>query len=126
MDWILQQFHLFIKYKKVVTKKLANMLSKPPMQKIAAMEVIMQLEPITHEMFSEDYGKDAESGDVFQAEGDNSCWSTRKSTSNSRCTTLQVVYTTGGIQLMKEAHTSRIAEYFGVGKTIENLQGYVS
>ena len=65
MDWILQQFPLFIKYKKVVTKKLANMLSKPPMQKIAAVEVIMQLEPITHEMFSEDYGKDAESGDVF-------------------------------------------------------------
>ena len=68
----MQQFHLFIKYKKVVTKKLANMLSKPPMQKITVVEVIMHLDRIMHELLSDNYEKDVESMDVFQAKGDNS------------------------------------------------------
>jgi len=32
------------------------MLSQPPLNKIAAMGVIMQLEPFTHDILSEDYG----------------------------------------------------------------------
>jgi hypothetical protein len=54
----LQQFHLLIKYKKGAMNKLANMLSWPPLKKIAIVGVIMQLEPFTHDLLSEDYEGD--------------------------------------------------------------------
>jgi hypothetical protein len=51
----LQQFHLLIKYKKGATNKLVGMLSQPPLKKIATIGMLMQLEPFTHDLLSEDY-----------------------------------------------------------------------
>ena len=50
----LQQFHLLIKYKKWATNKIACMLSGPLLNKIAEIGVIMQLEPLTCDLISED------------------------------------------------------------------------
>jgi hypothetical protein len=41
------------------------MLSRPPIQKFAAMGVIIQLKPFIHEFLSEDYKEDVDFGDVF-------------------------------------------------------------
>jgi len=54
----LQQFHLLIKYKKGSMDMLAYMLSQPPLKKIAVVEMIMKLEPFTHELLTEDYEGD--------------------------------------------------------------------
>ena len=43
-----KQFNMLIKYKKGVIHKLVNMLSRPPMQKVAVVEVIMHCELCTH------------------------------------------------------------------------------
>ena len=51
----LQQFNLLIKYKKGVVNNLTDMLSRPPLEKIAAVGIIMHLEPFTHDLMSEDY-----------------------------------------------------------------------
>jgi hypothetical protein len=62
----LQQFHLLIKYKKGMTNKVADMLSRPPMNKISVVGTIMQLEPFTHEVYEEEYVSDVDFGEVYQ------------------------------------------------------------
>lgn len=62
----LQQFHLLIKYKKGMTNKVADMLSRPPMNKISVVGTIMQLEPFTHEVDEEEYVSDVDFGEVYQ------------------------------------------------------------
>jgi hypothetical protein len=63
----LKKIHLVIKYKKGITNKFADMLSKPPMTKISAMgAAIVKLVPFTHEMYGEEYSKDAGFEEVYQ------------------------------------------------------------
>jgi hypothetical protein len=62
----LQQFHLFIKYKKSSTNKLADMLSHPSTSKITALGTLMNMEPFTHDAYKETYTKDEEFKEVFQ------------------------------------------------------------
>jgi hypothetical protein len=62
----LQQFHLLIKYKKGVTNKLVDMLSQPPLKKIAIVGMLMQLEPFTHDLLSEYYQRDEDFKGIYQ------------------------------------------------------------
>jgi hypothetical protein len=66
--WIgfLQQFHLFIKYKKGLKNRLEDMLARPPLKKIATIRMITQLEPFTHELLSEDFDGDEDFKGVYK------------------------------------------------------------
>ena len=62
----LQQFHLVIKYKKVNTNKLVDMLSRPPTSNITTFGTLMHMEPFTHDAYREAYSEDEELKEVFQ------------------------------------------------------------
>jgi hypothetical protein len=47
-----------MKYKKGVMNRLENMISQPPLMKIARIGMTMQLQPFTHELMGEDYERD--------------------------------------------------------------------
>jgi hypothetical protein len=51
----LQKNHILIKYKKGAMNRLENILSRPPLKKIAAVGMIMKLKPFTHELLTKDY-----------------------------------------------------------------------
>jgi hypothetical protein len=58
----LQQFHLFIKYKKGIANNLVNMLSSPPKFKNTYLGTFMNMDPFTHDA----YTKYEDVKDVFQ------------------------------------------------------------
>jgi hypothetical protein len=51
----LQQFHLFIKYKKGSTNKFIDMLSWPPTSNITTLGTEMHMELFTHDAYEEAY-----------------------------------------------------------------------
>lgn len=55
MVGILAIIPLIDQINKGATNKIAYMLSQPPLDNIATVGVIMELEPFTHELLSEDY-----------------------------------------------------------------------
>jgi hypothetical protein len=57
---------LVIKYKKVSTNKLADMLSWPATSKITALGTLMHMEPFTHDAYKEAYTEDEDFKEVFQ------------------------------------------------------------
>lgn len=60
MKWMtyLQQFNLVIKYKKGVNKKLADMLSRPPITTLFCLLVFMQIQPSCHDEYIDEYNND--------------------------------------------------------------------
>ena len=50
----LQQFHLVIKYKKGIHNKVADMLSRPPIN----TSIVIQQIPLIHSSYVEQYAKD--------------------------------------------------------------------
>ena len=119
----LQQFHLVIRYKKGILNKVTDMLSRP----IISVSVILKHNSIMHESYVEHYAIDADFKDVYA----------------TLCQANQVkeldyhvhdkfLYHLGklcipqgeGVNIIRKAHSSLIAGYFGVGKTLENLQRY--
>jgi hypothetical protein len=62
----LQQFHLVIKYKKGNTKRLVNILLRPPTSNITALATLMHMEPFTHDVYMEEYIEDEYFKEVFQ------------------------------------------------------------
>jgi hypothetical protein len=94
----LQQFHLLIKYKKGVMNRLANMLSRPPLKKIATIGMIMQLEPFTHELLSEYYEGDEDFRGVYKKLKERVVVSWKEMNTTSKmgcCTTGQTMHTPG-------------------------------
>jgi len=57
---------LGIKYKKGNTKKLVDMLSRPPTSNIIALETIMHTDPFTHDAYREAYSKNENFKEVYQ------------------------------------------------------------
>jgi hypothetical protein len=99
----LQQFHLFIKYKKGSTNKLVDILSQPPTSNIASLGTLMHMDPFTHDVYKEAYIQDEEFMEVF--------WHLDKI----------CVPKYERFHLISEAHTSKVVGNFGVVKTISNL-----
>ena len=62
MKWMsyLQQFNIVIKYKKGMTNKLADMLSRPPAPISSALLVAMKIQPIVPSEFAKGYDTDAD------------------------------------------------------------------
>jgi hypothetical protein len=63
MKWMayLQQFNLVIKYKKGITNKLADWLSRPPTSVTSVVcGVVMQVLPLAHEEYKELYSEDGD------------------------------------------------------------------
>jgi hypothetical protein len=128
----LQQFHLVIKYKKGSTNKLADMLSRPPTSKITALGTLMHMDPFTHDAYKEAYTEDEDFKEVFQQlqgqihieEGDGK---DDYHFQNGLLYKLDKLCVPKGerLQLIREAHTSKVAGHFGVGKIVSNLQRYV-
>ncbi|KAJ9542815.1 hypothetical protein OSB04_029321 [Centaurea solstitialis] len=60
MKWMtyLQQFNIVIKYKKGVHNRLADMLSRPPISSLC-LSVFMQVQPICHDEYVEEYENDS-------------------------------------------------------------------
>eukprot|EP01018_Ginkgo_biloba_P008921 Gb_12464 [translate_table: standard] len=127
----LQKFHLVIKYKKGITNKVVDMLSRPPMTKIAAMNTIMQLVPFAHEVYKEEYMRDVDFGEVYQQLHDNPNVDSKDTIDYHLKYGLLYkigklcIPQEGKIQLIREAHLSNIVGHFGVGKIVANLQRYV-
>jgi hypothetical protein len=132
VDGVLQQFHIVIKYKKENTYKLVDMLSRPPTSKVTTLGNLMYMEPFTHDVYKEAYIKDEDFQEVFQQlqgqfrvkEGDN------KDDYHLRHGLLYkldklCVPKGERLQLIKEAHTSKVAGHFSVENTVSNLQRYV-
>eukprot|EP01018_Ginkgo_biloba_P004262 Gb_29472 [translate_table: standard] len=117
------QFNLIIKYKKGVTNKIADLLSRPP--KLTALTVFMHLQPFSLEELHIQY-----EGDRFSS----GCGSIKVRGTKTRLLSLRrfvkdekLCVPDGDYQisLLREAHTSKVTGHFGVGKTLANLQRYV-
>ena len=57
---------MVIKYKKVNTNKLVNMLSRPPTSKITTLGNVMHMDPFTHDVYIEAYSEDEDFKEVYQ------------------------------------------------------------
>jgi hypothetical protein len=102
------------------------MLSQPPLKKIATIGMIMQLEPFTHEILSEDYEGDEDFKEVYKKLKERIVVVME---GNEYHIQDGLLYKLGKlcipwdrrVQLMREAHTSRVVGHFGVTKTMVNL-----
>ncbi|KAH9291640.1 hypothetical protein KI387_043172, partial [Taxus chinensis] len=119
-----QQFHLIIKYKKGVTNKLADMLSRPPF--LSAMGTLTLLEPFLCEAYQEGYEQDPNFAEIFQQKPPSEGFAPRGEyyfqdgflyKNEKLC-----VPKGERVQLMREAHTSKVVGHFGVTKTVAHLQ----
>jgi hypothetical protein len=121
MDGFLQQFHLVIKYKKGIHNKVADMLSRP----VINASTMLRYNPLAHESYVEQYAKDDDFKDVYDA-------LTRGNQQSDYYVHDNLLYHLGKIciprdervNVIREAHTSLISGHFGVGKTIAQLQRY--
>jgi len=106
------------------------MLSHPPLKKIAAIGMIIQLEPFTHELLSEDYEGDEYFKGVYKKIKERVVVVME---GNEYHLQYGLLYKLEKLcipwdkrfHLMREEHTSRVTGHFGVTKTMENLQRYV-
>ena len=124
MDWILQQFHLVIKYKKGTQNKIADMLTHPP---ITTVGVILQNSSLMHDGYKEQYGDNCDFQDIFhKLSQDNENGNIDYHMHDGLLFHLGKLCIPIGerTNLIREAHTSRISRHFGVGKTLANLQRY--
>jgi hypothetical protein len=128
----LQQFDLVIKYKKDSTHKLADMISIPPTSNIITLVTLMHMDHFTHDAYREEYTKYEDFKEVFQQlqgqihieEGDRKVDYHFKNILLYKLNKLYVPKCEQ-LQLIREAHTSKVAVHFGVGKRVANLQRYV-
>lgn len=62
----LHKFHLVIKYKKEITNKLDDILSRPPTSKITALWNLMHMGSFTHDAYKEAHLEDEYFKEVYQ------------------------------------------------------------
>lgn len=128
----LQQFHLVIRCKKGSSNNLFDMLSRPPTSNIAALGTLMQMEPFTHDAYIEAYSEDEDFNEVYQQlqtqshvyDGDNII---DYHLQDGLLYMMDKLCVPKGecLHLIREAHSSKVAGHFGVGKIVANLQRYV-
>ena len=119
----LHQFHLVIKYKKGVTNKVADMLSRPYLN----ASVTLQDSSLKHESYIEQYCTDADFKDIYES-----------LTHGSQVEEInyhvhdKLLYHLGKLcipqteraHVVQEAHSSRISGHFGVSKPMVQVQRY--
>jgi hypothetical protein len=143
MKWMayLQQFNLVIKYKKGITNKLADWLSRPPTSVTSVVcGVVMQVLPLAHEEYKELYSEDGDFKSVVRPDGSSS-----KSTKDDagmrrpgvredfrwendllfKGNRLCIPKGADRVGWIREAHSSKVAGHFGCEKTLKNLERYV-
>ena len=59
----IHQFDLFIKYKKGIHNKVANMLSRPPTN----ASIVIQQSPLVHSSYVEQYTEDEDFKEVYKS-----------------------------------------------------------
>eukprot|EP00253_Pinus_taeda_P004842 PITA_04842 len=127
-----QKFHLVIKYKKGNINKFANMLSRPPTSMIIALGTLMHMDPFTHDAYRETYSEDEDFTEVYQqlqsqSHVHNDDNIVEYHLQDGLLYRLYKLCVPKGdhLQLIREAHSSKVAGHFGVGKTVANLHMYV-
>jgi hypothetical protein len=127
----LQKFHLVIKYNKGSINNLVYMISQPPTSNIIHFITMMHMDPFAHDEYKEAYTKYEDFKEVYQQrqgqihiEGDNKA---NYHFHNGLLYKLDKICVPKGeqLQLIREAHTLKVARHFGVGKKFSNLQRYV-
>lgn len=123
--WIkfIQQFHLVINYKKGVTKKVADMLSRPSLN----ASVVLQNSSLKLEIYVEKYSTDVDFKDIYES----LTHGTQVEEVNFHIHD-RLLYHLGKLcipqkesaHVIWEAHSSRIAGHFGVSKTMVQIQRY--
>ena len=109
--------------------RLGDMLSRPPLKKIATIGMIMQLDPFTRELLSEDYERDEDLRGVYEKIKERVVVLMEV---NEYQVQDRLLYKIGKlcipryrrVQLIREAHTSRVVGHFGVTKTMVNMKEY--
>ncbi|KAF5184174.1 Transposon ty3-i gag-pol polyprotein [Thalictrum thalictroides] len=128
MKWMsyLQQFNIVIKYKKRVTNKLTDMLSRPPSPVSSALLVFMRVEPLTAPHLVQQYHIDKDFGIMYQQALQKKTREFEVKDELLYKGNLLCIPDDGGrLKWIREAHTSKVAGHFGVEKTLMNLRRYV-
>ena len=128
----LQQFHLVIKYKKVNTNNLVDMVSRPSTSNITTLGTLMHMKPFTHDAYREAYLEDEEFKELYQQlqsqshvhDGDNIVDYHLQDGLLYRLDKL-CVPKGERLQFIREDHTSKVVGKFCVGKTMATLYRYV-
>jgi hypothetical protein len=119
----LQQFHLVIRYKKIIYNKVVDMLSRP----IVSASVILKHNSTMHERYVEQHALDVDFKDVYAT----LCHSNPVEELDYHVHD-KLLYHIGKlcipqgerVDIIREAHSSLIVGHFGVCKTMANLQRY--
>eukprot|EP01018_Ginkgo_biloba_P007942 Gb_36846 [translate_table: standard] len=121
----LQQFNLVVKYKKGVTNKIADLWSRTPTS--ISLSVVMQLKPFPFKKLHIQYEGDKDFHSVAEElhQGERKPDFHLQEGLLYKDDKLCIPQGECRVALMREAHTSKVAGHFGVGKTLLNLQRYV-
>jgi hypothetical protein len=119
----LQQFHLVIRYKKGIYKKVVDMLSRP----IFSTSIIIEHNSTMRESYVEQYALDVDFKEVYAT----LCHSNQVQELDYHVHD-NILYHLGNlcipqgerVNILRKAHSSLIVGHFGVGKTMANLQRY--
>ena len=117
----LQQFHLVIRYTKGIHNKVADIFSRS----IINASKILKYNPLAHESYVEQYAKDDDFKDVYDA-------LTHDNQQLDYYVHETLLYHIGKlciprderVNVIRESHTSLIFGHFMVGKKIAQLQRY--
>jgi hypothetical protein len=117
----LQQFHLVIRYKKGINKKVADMLSRPPI----SASIVLKDDSLAHVGYIEQYATDEYFKDVYER-------LTHGSQVDNFHLQDKLLYHMGKlcipinerVHVIRESHTSLISGHFGVGNIVANLQRF--
>ena len=119
----LQQFHLVIRYKKVIFNKVFDMLSRP----IISASTLLKNDSIVHESYIEQYAYDTDFKDVYAilSEG-NQVEENDYHMHNNLLFNFDKLCIPQGerLSVMIEAHSSLIVGHFWVIKTMAHLHRY--
>ena len=125
MKWMsyLMAFNILIRYKKGVTNRLADMLSRPP---IRSLLVAGRLQPIIPTEYAESYSTSRDFSKVYElaTTGQKGEFDVRDGLLY-KGQLLCVPEDGDRLMWLREAHTSRVAGHFGMNKTLLNLRRYV-
>ena len=122
MDF-LQQFHLVIRYNKVIYNKVVDMLSRP----IISATILLKHNSILHESYIEKQALENDFQDVYVSLSQgNQVEELDYHLHDNLLYHLEKICIPQGerVNIIREAHTSLIASHFGVSKMVAHLQRY--
>jgi hypothetical protein len=114
----LQQFHLVIKYKKGISNKVVDMLSRPPI----VSSIVLKNTSLSHDSYVEQYSINEDFKELYAkltlgAQVENYCLQGKLLYHLGKL----CIPTSERVHVIREAHTSLVSGNFGVGKTMDHF-----